>query len=219
MFSNKWFLALKVVPIMLLVGILKFVFHYCGWEPLGINPFFTSLIAATIFLIGFITTGVMNDYKESEKLPGELATSIEALYDEAYIAFLNAQKNSTENFNTIDNFISFHFAFIDSLLAWFYKNERSVFVMNKLSAMNDFFAVFETEKLIQPPFITRMKNEQSNIRKSIIRIHTIRETDFVVSAYAIVELLVLFLIVGMLVIKIEPFYEAVFFTVLVSFVM
>lgn len=36
----------------------------------------SSLVAATVFLLGFLLNGVLSDYKESEKLPGELSTSL-----------------------------------------------------------------------------------------------------------------------------------------------
>jgi len=62
-----------------------------------------------------------------------------------------------------------------------------------------------------------MKNEQSVIRKAVLRIHTIRDTEFVQSAYAIVEALGFAIAFGMILIRIEPFYESLFFTVLVTF--
>jgi hypothetical protein len=83
--------------------------------------------------------------------------------------------------------------------------------------MDDHFA--ELESLIQPNFLTRMKNEQANIRKMVIRVDNIRDLSFVQSAYAIVEALAFFVIFGLLILKVEPFYEALFFTLLVSFLM
>ena len=35
-----------------------------------------------VFLMGFLLSGVLADYKESERLPGELAASIETITDE-----------------------------------------------------------------------------------------------------------------------------------------
>lgn len=59
--------------------------------------------------------------------------------------------------------------------------------------------------------------QQSNLRKMIIRIDNIRNLSFIQSAYAIVETLGFFVVVGLLILKVEPFYESVFFTMLVSF--
>jgi len=49
--------------------------------------------------------------------------------------------------------------------------------MDKISGFNDFFLAFES--LTQANFIARLKQEQSAIRRMMIRTHTIRETSFV----------------------------------------
>jgi hypothetical protein len=89
-------------------------------------------------------------------------------------------------------------------------------MLGKLHEMNNYFAQFEP--LTQANFLTRMKNEQSNLRKMIIRVDNIRDLNFIQSAYAIVEVLVFFIVAGLLLMKLEPFYESLFFTGLVSFI-
>ena len=207
---KKWHIALKLVPILIGIFVLKLTFHYLGWEILSLNALFTSLIAATTFLIGFLITGVISDYKESEKLPGEMAASLETIYDEAYILNKNKKTKITKDF------LNFHKEFLNSINQWFYRKERTNTMLEKLHQMNDYFAQFEP--LTQANFLTRMKNEQSNLRKMIIRIDNIRDLNFIQSAYAIVETLAFFIITGLLVMKLEPFYESFFFTGVVSFI-
>ena len=67
---KKWHLVIEILPILIGVFILKILFHTFGLEFISLNPLFTSLIAGTIFLIGFLINGVISDYKESEKCPG-----------------------------------------------------------------------------------------------------------------------------------------------------
>jgi uncharacterized protein YutD len=207
--NKKWHILFKLIPILVIVFIIKLLFHQFGLEIISLNALFTSLIAATIFLLGFLITGVISDYKEGEKIPGDLASSLEAIYDEAYIINKNKESNVTKDF------ILFHGDFIQFIIDWFYKKERTTIIMDKLNKMNDYFAEFE--KITQANFVARMKQEQSNIRKMIIRAHTIRETSFVQSAYAIMEVLAFFLIIGLLILKLEPFYESIFFVLIVSF--
>jgi hypothetical protein len=179
-------------------------------EVISLNALFTSLIAATTFLIGFLITGVISDYKESEKLPGDMAASLETLYDEAYILDKNKKNKITKEF------LLYHKNFLNSINLWFYRKERTKNILEKLNKMNDYFAEFEP--LTQANFLTRMKNEQSNLRRMVIRIDNIRDLSFIQSAYAVVETLSFFIITGLLIMKLEPFYESVFFTTLVSFV-
>jgi hypothetical protein len=72
----------RVLLIVGLVIILKLAAHWHGWVVLSVNPLFSGIIAANVFLMGFLLSGVLTDYKESERLPGDLACSLEAIADE-----------------------------------------------------------------------------------------------------------------------------------------
>jgi hypothetical protein len=82
--------------------------------------------------------------------------------------------------------------------------------------MNDYIVAFEKEG-IQANYLIKLKNEQSSIRKYLMRDDTIRDTDFVGSAYAILEAMGFLTVVGLIVIKIEPFYASLFLTLLITF--
>lgn len=206
---KKWHLFFKVLPILGLIVLIKLIFHYIGFETISLNSLFTSLVGGTIFLFGFLISGVLSDYKESEKIPGEIACSLEVIYDETSIIYLSKKSKSAKDF------LIFQLKFLELIQNWLYKKEDIDIVYNNLNKMNNYFLEFEP--LTQANFIARMKQEQNNLRKLITRINVISSTSFVQSAYAIAEALAFFLIVGLLVLKIEPFYEAIFFVVLVAF--
>lgn len=207
---QKWSVAFKIMPIMISVAVLKFLSHKFGWEIMELNALFTSLVAGTIFLIGFLITGVLSDYKESEKIPSELTASLKSLFDDTNTIYKS--KGST----TADKFMEFQTLFVTSLIDWFYKKGRTKSMLSNISAMNEYFIELDEEG-IQPAYIVKMKNEQSNIRKMIMRIDTIRDTSFISSAYAIVEAMGFLVAVGLIIMKIEPFYASLFFTMLVTF--
>jgi len=207
---QKWSVALKIMPIIIFVALLKFLSHKFGLEIMELNALFTSLVAGTIFLIGFLITGVLSDYKESEKIPSDFAASLKSLADDAYTIYKG--KNSSD----ARHFLEFQKSFVDSLLDWFHKKERTKSMLDKINMMNDFFVAFDKEG-IAAPYIVKMKNEQNNIRKMILRIDTIRDTDFISSAYAIVEAMGFLTAVGLIIMRIEPFYASLFFTLLVTF--
>lgn len=207
--KRKWSLSMRIIPILSGIVVTKILFHQFGLEYISLSALFTSLIAATTFLLGFLISGVIADYKESEKIPGDMATSLEAIYDEVYILDKNRGNERTKEF------LLFYNTFLYSLRDWFLKQERTKYILEKLHAMDDYFADFES--IIQPNFLTRIKNEQSLIRKMVIRVNNIRDISFIESAYAIAEFLVFFVIVGLLVLRMDPFYEGLFFATLVSF--
>lgn len=175
-----------------------------------LNALFTSLVAGTIFLIGFLITGVLSDYKESEKIPSDLSASLKSLVDDTCTIYKG--KNSSE----ARRFLDFQKSFINSLLDWFHKKERTKSILDKINMMNDFFVEFDKEG-VAAPYIVKMKNEQNNIRKILLRIDTIRDTDFISSAYAIVEAMGFLTALGLIIMRIEPFYASLFFTLLVTF--
>jgi hypothetical protein len=209
--SKKWSLLIKIIPILLAIFVLKLVFHYFGFEIVDLNALFTSIIAATTFLIGFLIAGVITDYKESEKIPGDMAASLETIFDEAYILDKNKGSKATKDF------MVFYSDFLNSVIEWFYRKQRTRVIIGKLHQMNNYFAEFEST--MQAGFLSRMKNEQSNLRKMIIRVDNIRDMSFIQSGYIIVEILAFLVVVGLLIMKINPFYESVFSTMTVSFLL
>ena len=206
---QKWSLTLKVLPVVGLIIILKLIAHQFSWEFISLNPLFSGVVTANIFILGFLLAGVLADYKESEKLPGELATSIETIFDECLIIYKNKNAKPAEDcLNHVLNLTN-------SINDWFHKKERTRTIMDKLSEFNDFFLAFES--LTQANFIVRLKQEQSAIRRMLIRIHSIRETSFVTGGYAIAEAITALLVIGLIFVKIDPFYEALFFISAITF--
>jgi hypothetical protein len=209
--KNKWHLAIKTFPIIVLVILAKYVAHYFNVEFLSLNALFTAIISANIFLIGFLITGTLSDFKESERLPGEIASSLQAIVDEAYIIYLN--KKSQESLDLIEKIRDLN----QSLVSWFYKKTKTESIYQKLIELNENFLSIEPQT--QANFIVRMKNEQNNIRRHIARIHIIRETSFLGTGYAIAEIISTILIIGLIFVNLNPFYESIFFVSFVSFVM
>lgn len=206
---QKWSLTLKVLPVVGLIIILKLIAHQFSWEFISLNPLFSGVVTANIFILGFLLAGVLADYKESEKLPGELATSIETIFDECLIIYKNKNAKPAEDcLNHVLNLTN-------SINDWFHKKERTRTIMDKLSEFNDFFLAFES--LTQANFIVRLKQEQSAIRRMLIRTHSIRETSFVTGGYAIAEAITALLVIGLIFVKIDPFYEALFFISAITF--
>jgi len=209
--TKKWILLIKIIPILLAIFVAKLIVHWLGYEIVDLNALFTSIIAATTFLIGFLIAGVITDYKESEKIPGDMAASLETIYDEAYILDKNKHSKVTQDF------LLYYNDFLGSVIEWFYRKQRTKGILQKLNGMNNYFSEFES--LMQAGFLSRMKNEQSNLRKMVIRVDNIRDLPFIQSAYTIVEILAFLVISGLLLMKLEPFYEGMFFSLTVAFLL
>ena len=55
----------RVVLLALAVCGAKVVVHRLGLELFSVNPLFTAMVASTFFLVSFLLSGVLTDYKES----------------------------------------------------------------------------------------------------------------------------------------------------------
>lgn len=211
LFASKWRLAVRVLPLVLCVVLLKLAAHEAGFEFLSLSPLVGSIISANVFLLGFLISGVMTDYKESERLPGDLACALESLTDEAEIIAL------TKKSPRAAAYIGYVYGIAEDVLGWLHKRVRTADLMQKISGLNPHFAAFED--LTQATAITRLKQEQANVRKIITRIHTLREMGFNPSGYAIAEIMTTLLCVGLVLMKIDPYYEGLFFVGFVSYVL
>ena len=201
----------RVLPWILLLVLAKLVLHRYNLELLSINSIFSGLIGANVFLMGFLLSGVLADYKESERIPGELAAILATLADEMQSIHRRAQVPialaALEHVRDLGSTIH----------RWLHKQERSSSVMALIAGLNDHFLA--VEPLTQANFIARLKQEQSALRKLIIRIHTLRETDFISSGYFIAATTSILLLLGLVCARIEPFYESLFFLVMVSYLL
>lgn len=190
---------------------LKLIVHFAGGEFISINTLFSGLIGASVFLLGFLIAGTLSDYKESERLPGELAASLNAIVDECSI--LTKHKNSAAGLEALRYMEKMTISFKD----WFHEKERTHDLTEKIAGLNAHFKAFEP--LTQPNFIVRLKQEQANSRRLVIRIHTIRETSFVASGYAIAEASTGLLLLGLVFARIDPFWESLFFIGFIAFLL
>lgn len=204
-------LLLNAVVTVLLVTGAKLVVHWLGWEVISMNPLFSGIVAANVFLMGFLLSGVLADYKESERLPGELAASIETIADEAASVYESKKAEAAKQF------LEYLLNLTISIKQWFHKREQTRHLMASLGEMTHYFVALEC--LTQANFIARLKQEQSNIRRMIIRIHTVRETSFIPSGYVIAHATTLLLVAGLVLAKIDPFYESLFFVGVITFLL
>jgi hypothetical protein len=205
----KWWLVLKLLPVLAVFVVIKWLVHFFQLECLEMNALFTSLIAATVFLIGFLISGVLSDYKESEKIPGEIASCLDALSDDA-LSIHYRIKDERSN-QLLEHIIQTQKLIID----WLYQRVPFPVLLENIENYTEHFSKLEDSIAVN--YIVKLKQEQSSLRKWLIRIQVIRDTDFVSYAYAILETLALLIIAGLLLIKIEPFYESLFFLGFVIF--
>jgi hypothetical protein len=209
--NNRNHLLLKVSALVAVVVGAKFLVHFLGWEIISINPLFSGIVAANVFLMGFLLSGVLSDFKESERLPGELSACLENLAQE--VSGIRMAKPEAN----VGSCLILLSQLSQDILSWFHKKHRTAELLEHLNELTPQFALME--QWTQATLVARLKQEQSNLRRTLTRIHTIRETSFVSSGYLLADLITILLCAGLILAKIEPFYESLFFVGVISYLM
>jgi len=201
---RKWKLAIKIGIVAVVMALLKFMIATNSWEFITISSLFLSVVGGTIFILGFILSGTISDFKESERIPVEVANSLRNIYEEGISAKKKNKKFNLDKFKkSILNVIE---GFEQDLRNGARKSVEAIAEMD-LSEMEKFGA----------SSISRIKSEQSNVRKHCLRSYQIKETSFIPAAYAILEILAAGIIIMLLFTKIGTVYEAIFLTGMVTF--
>lgn len=196
--------------IAVIIVSLKLVFDYYNLGFLTVNPLLTAIISGNIFILGFLLNATLRDYKEAEKYPGDISSTIETMYDECEILY--SQQPEPIVAECMDHLLKINQMVKD----WFYKKAYTQDVLFEISQLNKYWGAFEP--LTQANFIVRLKNEQNNLRKMMIRINILRDTPFYETSYKIARLSVIFLLIMLTFLAADPFYEYVFFVFIIAFI-
>jgi hypothetical protein len=82
----KWGILSKVFGFVLVLLGIKVAIEDFELDLIAISPLVTAFVGGVIFIIAIILAGTLSDYKEGEKIPSELASSIPILYKDVRIA-------------------------------------------------------------------------------------------------------------------------------------
>jgi hypothetical protein len=184
---------LTTLPLVLIFLAVKFGMQF-GFHFGGMIKFSDIAIVLTggIFLIGFMLAGTMADYKESEKIPGEMASSLETI-DEALCHIAVNKQNFTEKEShglVLELSTAIH--------GWLYKKHTSEKVFNAISKISS-----TAQKLDNGALGIRVQNELHNVRKMVTRVDVISRTSFLQTGYALMDTIVALVLVLLLISKFD----------------
>ena len=208
-------LLLKSALIVAALLALKIGVDYLNFDVIAAGPVVTAFVAGVIFTIAIIYTGTLSDYKEGERIPGELAASIKALYKDSRVV------GGTSNNVSILQDIQSH---IKELLNAVTSNfSRNVWKLREINAVmdkidDDIYTLAQNSD-VAPPFIVKLRNELANVDRISYRIDGIMETTFIPAAYIITQVAIGMVIIMLLFVEMDPYYVGVVLFGTVSFLL
>jgi hypothetical protein len=196
---KKFRLFFTVGIIVLLLGAAKAIVHTFGLEFLDLNGLVTSGIGGAIFIIGFLLSSILKDYKEAEQIPTALRTAIEAIDGD-----LECFARSNERFNLREARLIL-IAVVAKLregLGRAYHHKNISPVLDELGKLTPILGGLESMGMAAN-FVVRLRTSQDAIRRALLRIYTIQRVEFVPSVHVLVQTLVLSIILLLLLLKTE----------------
>lgn len=179
----RWRILLKILPFTLLFCLAKWGIYQLNWEIWKFDLMTGSLFGAATFVIAFILSGTLSDYRLSQDLITQIASSIETIQDTALSTAVNHPEYDPTS-------LSQGLAqALQSLLAWLHENQPLHAVNLAVTDLNRHFA--QLEPFTSGPIISRIQGEQGKIRLSVARIQQIRDTDFLAAASVLLQLFLL----------------------------
>jgi ABC-type multidrug transport system fused ATPase/permease subunit len=199
---KKYRIAITVFIITAVVITLRQVITHNTGVTIAPSSLFASAVGGVIFLIAFMLSGTVSDYKESEKLPGEVAAYLENIHDEGrYAKSMNAEFK-------LDKLDARIVQIIEELKADLLSDQITKKSIDTVALLTE--SALEMEALKIPAgYISRVKADRDNTRKTILRMYQIKATSFLPAAAAILEILTVAVVGGLMIVKLDKTLESV----------
>lgn len=210
--KSKYHLIFSVLPVVILAGVLKTVFHFLGWEiiPKELTTFFPSILTGIIFILGFLLAGVVTDYKESEKIPNDIAASLYSIWQEADFI------KNVQNCPSAPGMMTKLKLFIPTLKEEFFikRNDQLLKLLDELSAD----VVLLGKEGATPNYLFRMKIEITNLKRIMNRITVIKTTDFIPSVFICIQAITIIFLSVYCLLSVEPWWGGLILVCIFTFV-
>ena len=191
---------------------IKVVVYLLNLEVWNLSGLFASILASVVFLVSFLLSGVLTDFKESEKIPGMISAALETLSLE--IQAVPAYNPKA----TINGSLESVFDLGLTMREWLLEkvSTSDVYVSHRRAhAEVVFAATFLSSSTLQG----RLMGEMSTLLLLTNRIKVIRETSFVPLVYWMADLAAFLLCVGLVLARTSALVESLFVLFVIAFLL
>lgn len=209
-FIKNYRILIIALIVTFAVVVAKYLLHMINFEPIAQTSLHNSVISSAIFVIGFVLSATIADYKESERIPAEFASTIENMYEDAYEIHDKYDKFDLEalRINLID--------IIDAFREGTRVNRKGV--RREIATLNRTFGAME-DAGIPANFIVKLKQQQAQLLRNMFRVNYIQKINFIPSAFFLVRSIVVIVITLLLLTNIDPFYGGLVISGAISFIL
>jgi len=188
----------------------KWLVHLFGLEVIEQSSLHNSLVSSAIFVIGFVMSATIADYKESERIPADFASAIENMYEDA------REIHKTYPGFDIDIFRK---ELLD-ILAIFREGTRAKRkgTRREIRELNTTFGQMEKAG-VPANYVVKLKQQQAVLLRHVYRVNYIQRIKFIPSSTVLVRSITLLVLLVLLLTNVDPYYSGLIITGLISFVL
>lgn len=196
--------------VALVIVIIKYNLHTLGLEIIEQSSLHNSVVSSVVFVIGFLLSATIADYKESERIPSDFAANIEDMYNDGVAIHANYPVFDIDKFR----------AQLEKIADGFGSDVRNKSQTTKkhINELAPFFAAMETGK-VPPNFIVKLKQQSTLLLRSQNRVNYIQQIRFIPSATILARSIATALILLLMLTNIDPFYGGLVIVGIISFVL
>lgn len=219
-------ILLKVIPISIIIILLKiYILSHINFMDTKLNSLIeisdiNMIFTGAFFVMGLLLAGVMSDFKESEKIPGEIASNLEAIQDWINLAF-KAPRSGTSDLSREElNKEYLRSTLIKGskgIVEWFNSKEKDSWKIFPLIREFNSIAFYFAERGVDKEAIKGIQENTNAMRKQLTRAYTIARTSFIGPAYTLVRSILLFIVILLLVTKFKSITADIAVTLTLSF--
>jgi hypothetical protein len=205
----RWRVVGQTALVALAIIAAKLGISALSLEFISVSPLFTSVLAGGVFVLGLIVAGTLTDYKEAERVPAELTAALTNIHEDG-AAFKRAFPDlDLDRLKEI--LVRVVAAFHDDL-----GDPRSTGALNAIDELNTPFLQMDRVG-VPATYTSRLRGEQGALRRTVLRVYHVQRTEFLPSAFLLIESIVVIIIAVLAFMEIEPTYEAVIILGFISF--
>lgn len=196
--------AVKSLRVAVPAIALKALFISLGLEFMPLNPLVGSVIAGAIFVMGFVLAGLITDYKEAERMPSEIRTSLDRIWTEAKLFHISKREFDIEQVRKQ------LLTILRSFLGGVEKTKGYSDLRPCIESIDNLSSLLNMMEQLgaSPLVVNRLKDGRENLLRNVLRVYYIQRTMYLPSARFLAEVLMTGMLALLLFIQISGGVES-----------
>lgn len=176
------------------VSVIKYCFIYFDLRPIELGSLHSAVVSSATFVIGFLLSATIADYKESERIPSDFAANIEDMYLDAEAVHASYPKFDLKGFKEQ----------LSNVAEGFSKDVRTKSYDSRVDirGLNKYFAEMESAG-VPPNFVVKLKQQQTTLLRARQRVSYIQRIKFIPSATILARSIVVLVIATLLLTNVD----------------